>query len=510
MRAAFLNKLIFLSVLTIFCGFNALFSSGELIGSSHGEVYGHAWTHWWRGEIFPSWSSGTDMALGVSNMPAIDPLPSLLSILVGKLFGVVFGYNFLIFCAVFLAAYGGWVLAESVDGDPYLGAIALALAPAFLGSIRSGLTEDAALGLLALAISCIFRSKIILAGFFIGLLAWCGLLLAWLGGLCCFIIGLFRIKELKIDPRSLFLSVLLIFLLAFSAASFHADRLLSTQDLQHAGVFESNWILNPSRQIDFMSLFVPSFHEIQAPPGRTHPGYLGFSLLFLALFSKQRLVWFVLFIFVGLALGPEVRVFGHPFMAFNPVHWLLDFFPGADRVNHHGRALLSAAVVLSLLAAGGARVFHRWRFQLRTLVLLELCLLSPISPVLPITPVSDSVVLNELADLPPGNVLVLPPGGPGISPQQSLWHQHIHEKKLLLDPNRSGMPNFLLSSNLMTWLNGLGFHQNDFEGELLLNPNVNYLLVHKQYAHRLTKLFGKALLEDDRFSLWDAYSVKQK
>ena len=53
----------------------------DLIGSSGGEVYGHAWMHWWRGEALPQWPQGTDLAIGSKQAPAIDPLAIVVSFL---------------------------------------------------------------------------------------------------------------------------------------------------------------------------------------------------------------------------------------------------------------------------------------------------------------------------------------------------------------------------------------------------------------------------------------------
>ena len=38
--------------------------SGGLIGFEGAEIYGHAWSYWWRIEAFPSWPNGTDLAHG--------------------------------------------------------------------------------------------------------------------------------------------------------------------------------------------------------------------------------------------------------------------------------------------------------------------------------------------------------------------------------------------------------------------------------------------------------------
>ena len=82
----------FVVFLTIFPVWQ-IFQQGELLGYYGAEVWGHAWSHWWRGEALPHWPEGTDLVYGAKVWPAIDPLPTLISGGLGRVFGYAFGYN---------------------------------------------------------------------------------------------------------------------------------------------------------------------------------------------------------------------------------------------------------------------------------------------------------------------------------------------------------------------------------------------------------------------------------
>ena len=50
----------------------------HLLGHQGAEVYGNAWSWWWRTESWPFILQGTDLAIGVSNFPAVDIFPLIL------------------------------------------------------------------------------------------------------------------------------------------------------------------------------------------------------------------------------------------------------------------------------------------------------------------------------------------------------------------------------------------------------------------------------------------------
>ena len=81
-----------------------------------------------------------------------------------------------------LAFLGGSFLAQREEGDPWVGGLALAMAPALAGSLTSGLTEDGGVGLIAAGLALIGARDLrrgLLAGLLLGLAAACGLVSAW-------------------------------------------------------------------------------------------------------------------------------------------------------------------------------------------------------------------------------------------------------------------------------------------------------------------------------------------
>ena len=81
----------------------------SLLGYSGAELYGHAWVQWWHGESLPGWPAGTELAVGADPWPVIDPLPTLLGALGGRLVGYTWSWNLLGLLAVTLDAVMGWV-----------------------------------------------------------------------------------------------------------------------------------------------------------------------------------------------------------------------------------------------------------------------------------------------------------------------------------------------------------------------------------------------------------------
>ena len=124
---------------------------------------------------------GTHLAVGVESFPAIDFLPLMLLGWIARWFSPLAAHNIWVILCCALAAYGGKKLAESVNGNPLFGAMAVAWSAPFLGSISSGLTEDMALGLSALALAAARRNLMLAACWTVAAAA-AGLVLGWLTG----------------------------------------------------------------------------------------------------------------------------------------------------------------------------------------------------------------------------------------------------------------------------------------------------------------------------------------
>jgi hypothetical protein len=430
-----------------------------LLASPGGEVYGHAWVQWWHSEALPGWPAGTDLVEGAAVWPVIDPLPTALAALLWRLAGPLVGYNAWILLAVALAFAGGAFLARQEDGDALAGGLTLALWPALLGSLMSGLTEDGGIGLIAAGLALIGRDRPwsgVAAGLALGVAAWCGLVAAWLGAVVA--VGLTLASPRRSWP-GLLVGGLLAGLLVLPLAAVHADRLSGVG--HHAGTLlpraEPLWRLNPWHGVDLLSLVVPGRQDPGDALVRIHPGYLGIVPLLLALRGGMSRWWVVLVGAALLSLGPGISVAGQPTGVGNPVAALVGWLPLGALLNHHGRALLIGGVAMAALTARGvARLPRRHRLPAALLLAADLALLSPAPVPLPVTPLRPPDAARLLADLPGDTVLVVPAAGPGVHFQRPLLDQRIHRRPLRLSPNRPGLP---IETDAGRWLAGLALPQ---------------------------------------------------
>ncbi len=455
-------------IVALLVGLRLAWTDG-LLGAPGGEVYGHAWVQWWHAQALPGWPRGPEgLLVHPRPWPVIDPLPTLLAAIVGRVAGLVTGWNALVLGAVMLAFAGGADLAKRAGGDPVVGGLALALAPSLLGSAASGLTEDLAVGLAALGLARVGADdgkQGALAGVFLGLLTWCGLVLAWATALAAVGLGLARLVQDRRRWKGLVAGGAVAGLLAVPAALAQGARLggAGHRTGQVVEQFEPLWRLNPWRGVDLASLVIPGPMDPGDALVRMHPGYLGLSLLVLAAVGGWSRWWPVLLAAVAVAPGARLAWMGRPLGVDNPAALLLDVVPFGDLVNHHGRLLLVGAVALSALASRGAvRVPPKWRLFLGGLVAMDLAALSPVQAPLPVTPhaplaVYDCETGDCIDDLEKGGVLELPVAGPGVHFQRPLLQQAFHGRPVMADPNRPGLPPGVVRTDTGRWLSSLAF-----------------------------------------------------
>lgn len=456
------------ALIALLVGARLAWSPG-LLGAPGAEVFGHAWVQWWHAEALPGWPSGPEgWLVDPRPWPVIDPLPTAIAAAIGRIAGLETGWNALVLGGVALAFWGGADLARRVGGDPVVGGLALALAPSLMGSAASGLTEDLAVGLAALSLARVgdadWRQGAV-AGALLGLLAWCGLLLAWMAGVAALGLGLAALARDRSRWRGLCLGALIAGLMALPAAMLQGDRLGGAG--HRAGAFieraEPLWRLNPWKGVDLASFWVPGAMDPGDALVRMHPGYLGLSLLGLALIGRWSRWWVLLGGVVLLAPGPRLAWMGTPLDLDNPAVQVLHALPLGDLVNHHGRLLLLAAVALSALASrGAARIPPRWRLFVGGLVAMDLAALSPLPVPLPTTPHAPLAVVDCGAGpctdgLSPGGLLELPIAGPGVHFQRPLLQQAFHRRPILADPNRPGLPPAVARTDSGRWLGSLAF-----------------------------------------------------
>jgi hypothetical protein len=434
----------------------------RLLGDAGAELYGHAWVQWWHAEALPAWPGGTDLAQGTHNWPVVDPLTTALAAVFTGLLGSTASWNGVLLLGVFLSFWGGATLAERTGGSALLGGTALALSPIYLGSLASGLTEDAGLGVLAFALASLLFPKNprerILGGALLGLTAWCGLYLAFMGALVACVCGLralFRRQQLKewILAGCVAALVAGLALWMIGGRLFGEGHRLGQPPLME---FEPLWQLNPVRSADVASFFVPGRPLVpEEALLRMHPAYLGWVLLLCALRAGRSAWWWLLGLTALVACGPRFVVAGHPTGIFNPMDWCFSQLPFADQINHRARLMLLGQMALVVLAAKGLARWRRPEAWVCLGLVAEIMLVSPAPLPLPTTPAKVDAIFAKAAG-GEGRLLVLPMGGPGIHPQRPLYEQRAHARILALRPNVPGPLSGIGESPTGRWLFSLG------------------------------------------------------
>lgn len=523
------NYVFWVAVALMFLIGGRLFVSRGLLGSPSAETYGHAWRQWWTGAALPNWATGPGSHLMVSKeLPLIDPLPTLLAASVGRLFTVEAGYNSWILLSVFLAFIGGAVLAKRLGGDPTTGGVVLALSPPFLGSLSSGLTEDGAVGLVALSMALIGDRdwrKGATGGLLLGLTAFCGLVLAWGAGVMAVIWGLGIMVRDPSRWKSLLAGALSAMTLAGAAAALQGDRLGSGAGHRsgtHPLGPEPLWPLNPWQGVDLASFFRPGRFDAGEAIIRTHPGWLGAAALGLSLWAtlqhRSRLLplWLVLVICIVWAPGDHLYWAGEPLHQTNPMTTVMDAIPFGSFINHHGRLLIIGSVALAGLAAVGAARMGPKAPWMAAIIALEIGLLSPISPMLPVAPSTAPDVLHEIDELQSGPLLVVPITGPGVHHQRPFLDQRVHGRTLVSDPDNPGLSIGLdpewKQSPTARWLSSLAHcaqdraephHRCEAPSSFESPQGIALIFAPSDYRTILESVLGPPSLSGDDGSVWE-------
>jgi hypothetical protein len=470
-----------------------------LLGSPHGEVYGHAWHVWWHATALPAWASGTDQAVGATVWPVADPLPTFFASVLTRLSSLEVGYDAWILASVALAFAGGAVLARAADGAPLVGGLALALAPSFVGALTSGLTEDSAVGIAALAYAALLRGRPALAGLLLGVLVWCGPVLATYAAFGAVALGVAAIRRDRSALARLAGGAAVALLVAAPAIWLQRPMLGGATSRELLETCSAAWRQNPRGGADVLGMVVPG--RLPEGDGLVHPGYLGLAVLLLAaLGARHRLTWVALTAVVA-ALGVRVCVAGHA-VGPNPFG---AFFTLGGALHDPARGVSIAAVALSALAARGALRLGAVGRLAPVAVALDFLVASPAPYPLPVAPSAPSEIAAALGGLSAGPVLVVPAAGPGINFLRPLLDQRVHGRRVLVDPNRPGIVPKIAATPLGAWLDALGRdgppapRPTRFD----LPPLVSVLVVHEPHVARVEALLGPPAVRRGDGSAWD-------
>lgn len=423
-------------------------AAGQLVGAPNAETYGHAWVQACAAARWPAWPSGTDLALGAADRAVIDPLPTWLAGALAHPLGLTGAWNALVVVWIVLAAIGGGALARAAGLNPRFVALALALSPIWRGSLWSGLTEDGAIGLVALALAGLLAGRArwgpaLAGGLATGLLAWCGLYLAWLGAASAVAIAFWAaLRRRWAAVGRLAVAGVLALAVAAPAVRPFAARLSGAGHRYGAPpvAAEPLWRVNPWRAADAASFVAPGRQPVGDAFVREHPAWAGYPVLALAgvgAVSGGGALVAPVALLAAWSVGPSPSLAGQPLGWSNPVAVALDRLPLASSFNHHARLWLLGQLGLVVLAGYGVRRLGPWAAPLAmAAVVADAAWLAPGPLVLPGTPSAAPSIYAHLSELPAGPLAVVGASGPGIHPQKVFFDQRAHGRRLLANPDR--------------------------------------------------------------------------
>jgi hypothetical protein len=470
-----------------------------LVGHPGNDTWNHVWGYWWVADElalgrWPSRVDGLAFPDG-GTLYFIDTVQAVLSVPLQWVVGPAMAYNMIIFLGLALAAFGGWLLAYKVTGDPVAAGVAMVIygcSPHLLGQAYNGISETVCAGWLPIAMWALLRfldRPDWRRASLLGLLMAMTMLTSWYYGLFAvlatlILVGWRAVRQPWIQPwvKSLIrlggaaaLGGLIVapLLLTFRA-SLDAPDALVTRDPEFV---EASLLYH--NITDILAFFrpgkVPS-PDLLALYGEElmiviYLGWVGLILSAAALLLTRRhrqlgpWIWIGIIFFV-FSLGPYLNMDGKMVeidgrripMPFLP---LFDALPLFSRISHPFRFVVGVSMALSVIAAAGLRHLLRnvgTRTRLMTLGvvcslgILEFALASPASLPIPTSDASIPAAYQEIAlDPEPGAVLDLPMAVPNLERAVYVWYQAVHRRPVpwgLNDP----MPESLLRNRLTATL----------------------------------------------------------
>jgi hypothetical protein len=483
-----------------------LYPDTLLLGHPGNDNWNHVWGYWWVAEAlsqgeWPAWTPLLSYPQG-GTLYFIDTVQALISAPIQWLMGPAVAYNLVMMFGFALSAWGAWLLAFRLTGDPISSGIAMVIygaSPHLLGQAYNGISETVCAGWLPIAMWALVHfldRPTWRRALGLGLAMAITMLTSWYYGLfaviaTAVILGWRAARQPWVQPwvRSLIrLSgagitglILVGPLLVLFRASLDAPDALVSRDpafvqaslLYHnitdlVAFFEPTKLPSP----DLLALYGEELVIV------IYLGWVGLALGGYALVATRRhrqfgpWIWLGLFFFI-FSLGPYLNMFGG-MVEFDgrriplPFLPLFDAFPLFSRISHPFRFVVGVSLAVALIGASGLRHMTRHAsvrtrlslvFALAALSLMEFHLASPATLPVPTSDATVPLAYGEMAaDPSPGAVLDLPLTVPNLERAVYVWYQSVHHRPVpwgLNDP----MPEELLKNRLTATLIRLEAHR---------------------------------------------------
>lgn len=309
------------------------------------------------------------------DLPLMDPV-NLPLYAAGAWLDPTLGYNLVGFGNGLLAFFGAWALARALEVPPWgavTAGVAAASAPFLAGATAFGITEALPVGWIGLfAAASLHAARSgrwghwTLAGLALAAFVGAGWYHAVFGLIAAAVVSAWALRRapvrrtvagLLVAGGVALIPILPRFLHFLALKSQWADR-WSAPGVVPPG---EGWRHTPLFGTDLLNLVLPAVERVPV----SKSVYLGLVALGLALAAGRsaRWLWAACAPLWILALGPWLRVAGHPVLPEIglPALWLTQAFPALEGLSHWHRAAGPATVFLAVAAGlGAARLAARW------------------------------------------------------------------------------------------------------------------------------------------------------
>lgn len=422
----------------------------RMVGHPDADVWNHAWGTWWFWENLSTgslpWHTDWLYAPTGGLLWFIDPIAGILGMLPAGIFGLFFAFNFVILLYLIAISWAAARLAERLAGPGLhclVASVAMLFGPYLLSEVNNGISEACNLAPCILALTAAHdamatnkRKDWLILGALLGVTALgsiyyllgCALVLAvWIPA---WLLKRPSLKALSSAFLGFGLSAALILPIVLAMrASVYADNPLI---LREGGAID---LLQMHNAVDLRTYLWPggfqSVDLLAQGESFLHSGYLGWTVLFLALLGlKEKRIWrWAGAILVLLILGLGTRLYwGDDWVTGGagqtyalPFHWLVQVLP-AQAVTHSLRVAMPALVLLGGLAAVGlAGRSKRITLGVLLLVPMEMVLVggSPWPP--PRTDALDFRATEYIAQQPNQGLVLDLPGAVGNTMRTSQY-----------------------------------------------------------------------------------------